>query len=626
MFSLITGFRPTAFIAALVSIICLMAIEATGQELRAPYQSQLPAPMPGSGLPPAGQAAYGGLNQGQLQMLAQAVAAPVAAAPNTSAAPTLGVATPLEPAQDRAANLPPATNEVIHHVRSANDRLEMMVNSSKIVTLDQNIPRAQVNNKEIVELTALSPTEIQVFAKKAGVTQVNLWTEKGQIYTIDCVVLGDARELQELLRTQYPAANLVVRPLGSGVMLSGFVDRPDQVSQIIQIAQDYYPKVIPDIRVGGVQQILLHVKVAEVDRSKVRNLGFDFSEINGQSFVTSSISNMLAPGIGAAIPTATGDTARFGIVNNNNAFYGFLNALRKDDLLKIVADPTLVTVSGRPAQFKAGGEVPYAASASLGSVSVAWKDTGIIVDFVPIVLGNGNIRLEVRPVDRELDETQSFEIAPGFVAPGFTQRMVDTAVEMQPGQTLAIAGLVSTRVVAERREIPWLGELPYVGAAFRQNKQEKDEIELLFLVTPEIVAPLDCGEAPPCVPGEHSDEPTDCEMFWKGYIEVPSHGPCGPGGCGPIMPPGPSQNPNGGMTKSDVTMPRGYDSIPGGTPMVPTPAIASPTSPAYSPRSASNMNNQYNPPRPQEPRSASSASRAAAPPGVVGPTGYDVLN
>ena len=173
------------------------------------------------------------------------------------------------------------------------------MNSSKIVTLDQNIPRAQVNNKEIVELTALSPTEIQVFAKKAGVTQINLWTEKGQIYTIDCVVLGDARELQELLRTQYPAANLVVRPLGSGVMLSGFVDRPDQVSQIIQIAQDYYPKVIPDIRVGGVQQIMLHVKVAEVDRTKVRNLGFDFSEINGQSFVASSISNLLAPGIGA---------------------------------------------------------------------------------------------------------------------------------------------------------------------------------------------------------------------------------------------------------------------------------------------------------------------------------------
>src|SRR5262249_42599006 len=153
-----------------------------------------------------------------------------------------------------------------------------------------------------------------------------------------------------------------VRPMGSGVLLTGFVDRPDQVSQIIQIAQDYYPKVIPDIRVGGVQQILLHVKGAEVDRTKTRNMGFDFADINVSSFVASSVSNMLAPGTvplaQALAPTANGDTVRFGVVNNNNAFFGFLNALRKDDLLKIVADPTLVTVSGRPAQFKAGGEVP----------------------------------------------------------------------------------------------------------------------------------------------------------------------------------------------------------------------------------------------------------------------------
>ena len=99
-----------------------------------------------------------------------------------------------------------------------------------------------------------------MFAKKAGVTQINLWNDQGQIYTIDCVVYGDARELADLLRTEFPAANLTVRPTGSSVLLTGFVDRADQVSQIIQIAQDYYPKVIPNIRVGGVQQILLHVQ------------------------------------------------------------------------------------------------------------------------------------------------------------------------------------------------------------------------------------------------------------------------------------------------------------------------------------------------------------------------------
>ena len=149
----------------------------------------------------------------------------------------------------------------------------MTVNSSRVLALDQNIPRAQVNNKDIVELTPLSPNEIQVAAKKAGVTQINLWNDKGQVYSIDCVVYGDARELQELLNSQFPSANLKVRPMASSVLLTGFVDRSDTVSQIIQIAQDYYPKVIPDIRVGGVQQILLHVKVAEVNRTKGANAG-----------------------------------------------------------------------------------------------------------------------------------------------------------------------------------------------------------------------------------------------------------------------------------------------------------------------------------------------------------------
>ena len=140
----------------------------------------------------------------------------------------------------------------------------MTVNSSRILTLDQKIPWAQVNNKDILELTPLSPNEIQVFAKKAGVTSINLKDDQGQIYTIDCVVYGDARELADLLKTEFPAANLRVKQTGSSVLLTGFVDRADQVSQIIQVAQEYYPKVIPNIRVGGVQQILLHCKVAEV--------------------------------------------------------------------------------------------------------------------------------------------------------------------------------------------------------------------------------------------------------------------------------------------------------------------------------------------------------------------------
>ena len=223
---------------------------------------------------------------------------------------------------------------------------------------------------------------------------------------------------------------------------------------------------------------------------------------------------------------------RFGVVNGNNAFFGFLEALRKEDILKILSDPTLVAVSGRPAFFNSGGEFPILVPQSLGTVSIEYKKFGTQIDFVPIVLGNGNIRLEVRPRISEIDPTRSITIN-GTTVPGLRVRETDTGVEMRPGQTLAIAGLVQTRFEAEKAEIPWLGEMPWVGAAFRRTTQTEEEIELLILVTPEVVAPLDCGEVPPCLPGMHSDVPNDVDMYWRGYIEVPAKGPCGPGGCAP---------------------------------------------------------------------------------------------
>ncbi|HZZ28067.1 MAG TPA: pilus assembly protein N-terminal domain-containing protein [Pirellulales bacterium] len=560
----------------------------------------------------------------------------------------------------------PVANDLIHHIQGPSERMEMTVNASRILTLDQNIPRAQVNNREILELTALSPNEIQVLAKKAGVTQINLWNEKGQIYTVDCVVSGDARELTELLRAEFPAANLRVRPMASSVLLTGFVDRADQISQIIQIAQDYYPKVVPNIQVGGVQQIMLHVKVAEVSRTKLRELGFDFASVNGGSFLASSISNLLAPGTvaGTAAPSALGDTVRFGLVKNNTAFFGFLDALRKEDLLKVLSDPTLVTVSGRPAQFKVGGEIPYPANSTLNGVSVAYKDTGITVDFVPIVLGNGNIRLEVRPIDRELDPTQSFEIAPGVESPAFTLRQVDTGVEMRAGQTLAIAGLVQKRLNAEKQEIPWLGEMPYVGAAFRHVKQTEEEVELLFLVTPEIVQALDPCEVPQCFPGMHTDVPSDCGLYFKGYNEVPSKGPCGPYGCNPacgsgdlregpgygpegapfmmgpmpggIVPASPEPIPSpppparptssgyapgsGNTTSNSMNQTSRIARLPNAVP----PAVASP--PSATPSVSSSTDNRYKPPTVQNQYPANGAIPSGGSPGFIGPVGYDVLN
>ncbi len=408
----------------------------------------------------------------------------------------------------------------------------MTVNSSRLLTLDLKIPRAQVNNKDVVDLTPLSPNVIQLFAKKPGITQINLWDEKNQIHAIDVVVFGDARELNLVLQQQFPHATVTVRPSANSVILSGFVPEPDQAAQIQRIAEDYSPKVVNLLKVGGVQQVLLHVKVMEVSRTKLRELGFDFWVNNNSFFLSSTPSGLLVPNISPpGLPGASGlDTVRLGVVSDGTNFFGLFDALRQDNLAKVMAEPTLVTVSGRPAYFNSGGELPYLVPAGLGTVSVAFKPFGTQVDFVPMVLGNGNIHLDVKPRVSFVDPTLSVTTG-GITTPGFNVREVETGVEMKAGQTLAIAGLVQTRVEASRRGIPYLMDLPYFGAAFRKVHEDYNEIELVVMVTPELVEPMNPCDVPPCGPGMASRSPTDCELYWKGYSEVPSCGPCAAGDC-----------------------------------------------------------------------------------------------
>ncbi|MGA2501984.1 MAG: pilus assembly protein N-terminal domain-containing protein, partial [Tepidisphaeraceae bacterium] len=179
---------------------------------------------------------------------------------------------PGPPAQGGA---PPA-GSLIHNVRGG-ERLEMPVHTSRILTLDKKIPQVQVNDPTIVVPTPLSPYQIQIAAKKAGITQVNLWDENKQVYSVDVLVFGDSREFSDLVRSEFRTASIRVRPVANGVLLTGSVDQPEQVSKIMELAQEYYPKVFSNIIVVNVHQVLLHVKVMEVSRTKLRSLGVDWA-------------------------------------------------------------------------------------------------------------------------------------------------------------------------------------------------------------------------------------------------------------------------------------------------------------------------------------------------------------
>jgi pilus assembly protein CpaC len=522
---------------------------------------------------------------------------------------------------------PLARPSIVQKIQSSNEKLEMTVHSSRILTMDQKIPQAQVNNPDILEVTPLSPTQVQISAKAPGVTQVNLWGEDKKVYTVDVIVFGDAQELAMVLRTTFPSAALKVTPVSNSVLISGFVDQAESIDRIVRIAEEYYPKVINNMTVGGVQLVLLHVKVMEVSRTKLRRLGFDFSKITGPNVVTSSPSGALVDTINTTpvtpatpptpsapwspivtqglAPTAAGaGTFTFGIVNGASAFFGVLDALRRDNLIKIMAEPTLVTVSGRAASFNSGGEFPVPVPQSLGTTTIEWKKYGTQIDFVPIVLGNGKIRLEIRPQVSELDESRSITIG-SITVPGLKSRDADTGVEMTAGQTLGIAGLVQSYTEAENSGLPWISEVPYLGMAFRKVHESTNEVETLILVTPELVDPMDACEVPPCGPGTQTTSPSDWELFMKGHLEVPKCCPSGGDGACPPGEPAPDEPPPDGMIQS--------------------PGEQIPTPPPSAGRKTAGPHSRYVPSKTTPSAAKSSAGSQDGPPGFIGPVGYDVV-
>lgn len=490
---------------------------------------------------------------------------------------------------------------VVHRVKAASERITMVALGSRVLELSQPVPQAQVNNPEVLEVTPLSPNQLQLYAKKAGVTQVNLFNDRQEVTaTIEVIVYADARELTAILQSMFPKSNLRVVPLPNSVALIGNVDNPQDVNRIVSVAEQFHPQVLNFINVGGVQQVLLKVKVMEVSRTKLRNLGIDFAELSsGGSYFASAGAGLLRPAtlipsstsIGA-LSTTGNQTLGIGVIDSAHNFGLFLNALRQDNLAKILAEPTLVTVSGRPAFFNSGGEIPILVPQSLGTISIQYRPYGTQVDFVPIVLGNGNLRLEIKPRVSDIDPSRTVTLN-NIQVPALRVREIDTGVEMRAGQTLAIGGLVQNRVDASRRGIPFFNELPYIGPFFGQVNESVNEIELLMFVTPHLVEALDPQQVPPCGPGDETTNPTDFQFFLKNHIETPKL--CPPGDLANAAVSSPTAGP--GPVAFDPT------TVPAGTTLA-QPGLAQP---GYS------QPGVIGPPPSQQPRSAPQVAPLPAP-------------
>jgi pilus assembly protein CpaC len=267
--------------------------------------------------------------------------------------------------------------------------------------------------------------------------------------------------------------------------------------------------IVNRVRVPGPRQILLKVKIAELNRTAIREIGANF-----QARIGNNVINSVVGGIGPA------QSQLFGIFDSDR-FSIFLNALRQNNLARILAEPNLVALDGQPARFLAGGSfpfpVPQAGLNGANVITIQFRDFGAILQFIPHIIADDAIRLDVEPSFSELNFGAGTSVQ-GTTVPGINQRSARTVVELREGQTLAIAGLLSTRTNAFATRIPLLGDAPLVGPFFSRNRIETQETELVVLVTPELVDPLDANEVP-LGPGDWYKEPNDCEFYLLGRIE-----------------------------------------------------------------------------------------------------------
>lgn len=399
------------------------------------------------------------------------------------------------------------------------DQLELIAGSARRLKFKYDIPELVVENPEILQATPVSPNEILITGLKPGISTITVSDADKNLQMINVEVKVDTRKLELAFRNYFPDSQIKVHPLQTGVILAGHVARADQVANIMATARDFFPtNVVNQLQVNGNQNIAIKVKIYEVSRTKLRQLGIDWSYIDPEFSIVSSVSQIIQAVNRTNGVTAGENTLAFGVVDDGGSqFDGFIQTLERHSIAKLLDQPILVAQNGRPAEFLSGGEVPILIPAGLGTSTVEFRAFGTKLDMVPIVHGNGELTLEVRAEVSEVAE----DLASTDGTPGFRVRRVNTGVKMKAGHTLALAGDYREDHSATKRGIPGLMHSPVFGPLFRSVTDEVNETELVFMITPRFISDVDPALAPRLGPGQMTTPPSSRQLMIDGYLEVP---------------------------------------------------------------------------------------------------------
>ncbi|MCH2163828.1 MAG: type II and III secretion system protein family protein [Marinovum sp.] len=410
--------------------------------------------------------------------------------------------------------------------------LAVSMNRAVVVESDTPFAELSIANPSIADISSLSDRTIYVLGKAPGLTTLTLLDATGRLITnVDVRVAPDISEFKQRLAQILPGERIDVRTANDGIVLSGTISSTAKLNRALSLAERYAPERVSNLMtVGGVQQVMLKVRFAEMQRSVAKELDASLAIGDvanragtaafgtGRAALRGTYTSILGSGANGIPSTTTGDTAgsfNFQIDTGVIEIAVLLEALERKGVVRTLAEPNLTALSGQEASFLAGGEYPVPVAQTNNQITIEFKPFGVELSFIPTVIDGDLINLQMKSAVSSIDPTNGYTLA-NLTIDAFRRREATTTVELRDGESFAIAGLLLDDFTDINQQIPWLGDVPVLGALFRSASYQRDQSELVIIVTPHLVTPTR-GDAL-VLPTDRIRPPSERELFLAGKV------------------------------------------------------------------------------------------------------------
>lgn len=413
-----------------------------------------------------------------------------------------------------------AQAEALRVVRNGTDSV-LSVPMNRAVVVESDVPFAELSiaNPTIADISSLSDRTIYVLGKAPGATTLTLLDASGKLITnVEVRVAPDISEFKERLRQILPNERIEVRTANDGIVLSGTVSSIQRLQRALDLAERYAPERVSNLMtVGGVQQVMLKVRFAEMNRTVAKSFSSSIAAGGTNGSLETGTWLDFNNGLGSPITVQDGTLGALGFSFDVGSLeIGILlEALEQKGVVRTLAEPNLTALSGQEAKFLAGGEYPIPVSQENGAVTVEFKPFGVELNFIPRVVDGDLINLELEAAVSAIDTSNAYEDGTFSIA-AFRRRETSTTVEMRDGESFAVAGLLEDDFQDTVGQVPWIGDVPVLGALFRSSDYQRNQSELVIIVTAHLVTPTQSEAL--ALPTDRVKPPSEKDLFLYGKI------------------------------------------------------------------------------------------------------------